>query len=301
MIKNTETQNLSHIIIYVDENLPKTPFLAFCTKAKSERDDFWFTYICYDNQFEDMENLARAVFHDPLTDRKSVFLITDLPAALRYANENGIAAAALRTDLNRDNDLSSVLYCIEEIEYMSLERINRMWQRHFHIPWTIRVTDRMVIREHVMEDIEDLYDIYADRLTSVYMEDLYEDPEEEAEYLRKYIDNQYRFFEYGIWALTLKEDGKLIGRAGISMREGFDIPEIGYMIAGPYRGKGYATEAVRAVIQYGCRELGFEKYMAFTRQENLASIKVLERLGFLREGIFDIRGGEHVMYTLTKC
>ena len=42
----------------------------------------------------------------------------------------------------------------------------------------------------------------------------------------------------------LKEEGKLIGRAGISMREGFDIPEIGYMIAGPYRGKGYGAQGL---------------------------------------------------------
>ena len=301
MNTTSNSPKLSHIVVNVNRNVTKQPIWAFCTNIKSEEPLIRFTYLSYDNQNPDnaIEVLCN-LFNTLPENRDSLFIITDSPVVTEYTKRTGVATAALYTGQNRDENFPDVLYCIEDIEFMTYSRIERMWRRHFGIPWIIAVTDRLVIREHTMDDIDDLYDIYADPEASRYMEDLYEDRNEEADYLRKYIDNQYRFFEYGIWAVTLKEDGRLIGRAGISQRDGYDIPEIGYIIGSGYRRCGYAKEAVSAVINYGRKELGLTGYIAFSKEKNRASAELLKSLGFTLAGTADITGGIHAMYSLTK-
>ena len=148
--------------------------------------------------------------------------------------------------------------------------------------------------------MDSLYNIYDDEEILRFVEPLYEDREKEEQYMRDYIDNQYRFYEYGLWALTLKDTGELIGRAGIGSREGYDIPELGYVIGKRFREKGYAAEALRAIIEYGCEELGLDRFMAFTSANNIPSVKLLKRLGFSYAGYDEIMGRLHDMYLLTK-
>ncbi len=293
--------NLSHIAIIVDKNTPKDPILAFCTNITNERPEIRFTYLHYDNQIRENDIACLVnLTSSPGENTDTLFIITDSEPVTEYTDQNGIAAAALYTESNRKCGFSKVLYCIEDIEFMSYERINRMWQRRFGIPWIITVTDRLVIREQTIEDIPALYEVYSDADAARYMEDLYDDPVREAEYMREYINNQYRFFEYGVWALTLRESGKLIGRAGLAVREGYDAPEIGYIIGKPYRECGYAKEGVAAIIEYAWKELNVHDLIAFTRQKNTASIKLLESLGFEREKRVRIKGGYHDMYVLTS-
>ena len=296
-----ETIKLSHIILYVDKTIPERDVMAFCTNIRSEEPQMGFTYLCYDNRFtpDGVEALVNLI-NSMSISKRSLFIITDSKNALMYASDQGIANAAVFAKGGENRDLSGALYCIEDIGFMDHARINRMWQRHHKIPWTIATTDRLVIREQTMEDIDSLYKLYDDDDIRRFVEPLYEDRKKEEEYLRDYIDNQYRFYEYGLWALTLKDTGELIGRAGIGSREGYDIPELGYVIGKRFRRKGYATEALRAIIVYGCEELGFDRYMAFTSQRNIPSVKLLERMGFLRAGCDEIMGRLHDRYLLTK-
>jgi RimJ/RimL family protein N-acetyltransferase len=193
----------------------------------------------------------------------------------------------------------SALYCIEDIEFMDYDRINRMWMRHHGIPWTITVTGRLIIREQTEDDLAGLYGIYDDDEIRKFVEPLYEDREKEREYMRDYIANQYRFHEYGLWALTLKDGGELIGRAGFSVREGYDIPELGYVIGRDHRRRGYAAEALGAIMDYGREELGLCEYVAFCDSANTASARLLESLGFSRSGSDQIMGRIHDRYLLT--
>ncbi|MCR5688263.1 MAG: GNAT family N-acetyltransferase [Lachnospiraceae bacterium] len=231
-------------------------------------------------------------------DAGSLFIITDSESAAEYAVSSGAACAGLMSG-NLRKSFSGVLYCIEDIEFMTYEKIFRMWQRYHGIPWTIAVTERLVIMEHSLDDVAELYGLYDDEAAK-YTEAPYDDPKDEAEYLERYIKNQYRFYEFGTWALRLRENNKLIGRAGINLRDGYDIPEIGYIIGKGYRGQGYAKEAVSSVIGYGMEEFGFDAYMAFTKERNIPSVRLLESLGFEKRGHGLIMGSEHAMYILTK-
>lgn len=295
---NQSDQKPSHILVYADETYPPNSIKLFCTNVKNENPETGFTYLCH-NSSDNIRELSAAI-DSYCIDPKSLFVISEPGAAIHLMKERGIACAELGDSITGRGDLRRALYCIENIESVTYKTIVRMWQRDHGIPWTIAETDRLVIREQMLSDIPALYEVYADEDATRYMEDLYEDPQDEEKYLADYINNQYRFYEYGIWAVVLKEDGKLIGRAGISMREGFDIPEIGYIIGSKYRNRGYAKEALAAVIDHAYKELGMDELIAFTKEENAPSVLLLKGLGFVMNGHEDIRGGRHAMYSLTK-
>jgi RimJ/RimL family protein N-acetyltransferase len=83
------------------------------------------------------------------------------------------------------------------------------------------------------------------------------------------------------FAVTL--DGTAIGACGVDMRAGG--AEIGYWLGAPYWGRGYATEAVRAVIDHAFGPLGHEALQAGARVNNPASRRVLEKCGFQWSGV----------------
>ena len=76
--------------------------------------------------------------------------------------------------------------------------------------------------------------------------------EEEKEFQRAYIAHMYRYFGYGMWLVFEKQTGQIIGRAGLEHREYNEVVELelGYLIGKKYQGKGYASEAISAVIDY---------------------------------------------------
>lgn len=96
----------------------------------------------------------------------------------------------------------------------------------------------------------------------------------------------------GVFAIVLKESGKLIGSVGIisdPKREYDGARMLGYAIGEEYWGKGYMTEAAGAVIEYGFEELKLDLISAYCFPFNKRSKRVLEKHGFTYEG------------TLTKC
>ncbi len=87
------------------------------------------------------------------------------------------------------------------------------------------------------------------------------------------------------FAIILKEQARLIGNCGIRMR-GLDAHEadIGYELDSRYWGQGYATEAARALLAFGFGELRLHRIWAYCIAENVASARVLQKIGMQREG-----------------
>jgi RimJ/RimL family protein N-acetyltransferase len=83
-------------------------------------------------------------------------------------------------------------------------------------------------------------------------------------------------------------DATIIGAVGLAMLDG-PAPEIGYWLGAPYWGKGYATEAVRAVIDYAFTELDHDALQAGARVTNPASRRILEKCGFQWTGVGLVR------------
>lgn len=105
---------------------------------------------------------------------------------------------------------------------------------------------------------------------------------------------------YGQWALECREDGALLGRAGLWNPPGWPGLEVGWKLARDAWGKGYATEAGRAAIEWTWRTLDAEELISIIHRDNAASIRVAERLGMqpLREQVF--KGHEVVICRIAR-
>ena len=84
-----------------------------------------------------------------------------------------------------------------------------------------------------------------------------------------------------IWGFVLKETGALFGSGGLIWEEKLQLFQVGYNINKTYWNYGYTTEAMKAVLQFAAKHLGIKKVAGGHAKENLASAKVIEKLGFV--------------------
>ncbi len=182
------------------------------------------------------------------------------------------------------------------------EYLERIVRRHIDLPWIIAETDRLLIREFTQDDIPQMPeepDVWYTEKERTADKVFYDKDKLEA-----YIKSQYRFYEYGIWAVVRKADGVIVGKAGVTnqkesghdefenkripekksenttipMEESAEYLELGYHIFRPYRRQGYAKEACRAILNYAKEELSCP-VCARVAKENTVSIQLLWKLG----------------------
>jgi len=84
---------------------------------------------------------------------------------------------------------------------------------------------------------------------------------------------------YGMWAVERKSDGAMMGRVGLINPEGWPALEVGWTLAKPYWGHGYATEAARAAMRYAFLTQNVDRLISCIDAENLPSQAVAKRLG----------------------
>jgi RimJ/RimL family protein N-acetyltransferase len=101
---------------------------------------------------------------------------------------------------------------------------------------------------------------------------------------------------YGNW--VVEADGRMIGRAGLWNPEGWPGLELGWKLARSAWGKGYATEAARAAMEWAWRELRAPGLISVIRPENTRSIRVAERLGFAPAREETVNGIPAVIYEI---
>jgi RimJ/RimL family protein N-acetyltransferase len=92
--------------------------------------------------------------------------------------------------------------------------------------------------------------------------------------------------EAEMWPVVLREEGQLIGHMVFHPWFAPRTYEIGWVFHSGYQGRGYATEAALALLDYGFRELGLHRIIATCQPENPASYRVMEKIGMRREGHF---------------
>lgn len=177
-------------------------------------------------------------------------------------------------------ELAAADILVEGFAEIDAKFLTQVYQRHHHLPWTILETERCIVREAALEDIDDLFELYSGEGMTKYLEPLYE-YEKEKEYQKAYIENMYGFYGYGMWLVIEKETGKLIGRAGIEHRVELDGElELGYAIGTSYQRQGYATEVCLAIIEYAAEHLECGELNCLIEDGNLVSEHLAKRLGF---------------------
>lgn len=138
-------------------------------------------------------------------------------------------------------------------------------------------TERLSIRRFSPEDWQDLHE-YLSQENVVKFEPYGVFTQEECrqEAARRAGDPSF-------WAVYLKDCGKLIGNVYLAKGE-FDTWELGFVFGERYQGKGYATEAARALVSDVFQSKNAHRVVAMVNPLNTASWRLLERLGMRREG-----------------
>lgn len=140
-------------------------------------------------------------------------------------------------------------------------------------------SNRLRIRLFRESDLDRLAEMHADPDVMRYM-GLVRSRDQTQELIRAYFD---RFQEHGftMWAVETKDDGHLIGRAGLSFLDGTEEIEIGYLLDQRFWGQGLATEMAAACVNYGFETASLEFIVGIVQPPNKASKRVLEKLGFV--------------------
>lgn len=212
--------------------------------------------------------------------KEETLVITDLAQRFAFYREKGWYVIALYHEENRREQFAGARYGVEDVELLEYESYDEAYRRLAGIPWNILETKRLWVRESTVEDVEDFYRIYSDPSITCYIEDLYREREEEQAYMKAYIDKIYGFYGFGLWTVLLKESGQIIGRAGLSIREGYDLPELGFVIDVEHQRQGYGLEVCRGILSYAERKLEFDRVQALADENNVRSLHLLGKLGF---------------------
>ncbi len=216
-------------------------------------------------------------------EESQALYVTDHGDVARRLLEEGLAVLGYQHSQNATEGFAGVKYILESPESTPAEYFERVFRRYAGLPWSILETERCYVRESCEEDVEAFYEIYKAPEVTRYTEGLFEHAVSERAYIREYIEKVYAYFEFGVWTVILKESGEIIGRAGISVREGFDILELGYVFGLPWQGKGLAKEVCEGIWQYAKEELEMTELQVLIQEENDASIRLAQKLGFCRQ------------------
>jgi len=147
---------------------------------------------------------------------------------------------------------------------------------------TILETERLIIRKFNKNDWKDLYEYLS--IPEIYTFEQGEPIDKnEAKALAK-----DRSSGKGFYAVVLKSSDRLIGHIYFNQTEPFDYMtwELGFIFNPLYQNNGYGTESSKAIIDYGFNKLYAHRIIAYCNAENIASRKLLEKIGMRREGHF---------------
>ena len=144
-------------------------------------------------------------------------------------------------------------------------------------------TERLVIREVEPQEREAMLELFSDPGNERVDADA--------------PPQQVRRWAYGVpWGVWERESGELIGDCSLHFDKGMDAWELSYGFRRDRWGRGYATEAARACVDYGFERMGVPRIVADVDPSNVASVRVLEKCGFVRAGMWF----DNLLYEVTR-
>ena len=166
-------------------------------------------------------------------------------------------------------------------------------------------TDRLQLRRVVNDDVNEIFALRSDAETMKYIPRPLAKTKDDALTHIAIIDAKIESNEGINWAITLKNNPKLIGIIGhYQIKPEHFRAEIGYMLLPEYHGKGIISEAINEVVNYGFEIMKLHSIEAIIDPENLASEKVLQKNGFVKEahlkenGYYEGRFLDTVIYSI---
>ncbi|HST60903.1 MAG TPA: GNAT family N-acetyltransferase [Longimicrobium sp.] len=162
-------------------------------------------------------------------------------------------------------------------------------------------TERLVLSGHTRADFDECAAMWGDELVTRYVGGKPSTIEEAWARLLRY-GGLWPLLGYGYWLVRERETGRYVGDVGIADFHRDitpalgDVPEAGWVLAAWSHGRGFATEAVRAVLAWSDANLAAPRTVALIAPENAASIHVAEKCGFREQARGVYKGSETIIY-----
>ena len=151
-------------------------------------------------------------------------------------------------------------------------------------------TNRLLLRTFTEYDTNLIYELNLDPDVTRYTHDPIKDLVHASAILEKIIIPQYVLYNHGRWAVHVRSTLEFLGWCGLKYRSELNEIDLGYRFKKEGWGKGYATEAAWASIQYGFEKIGLQRIVARAEIDNIASWKVLEKCGMTYIGDEEVDG-----------
>lgn len=164
---------------------------------------------------------------------------------------------------------------------------------------TILETERTIMRHLTKEDAKDFYTLNLDKEVLQYTGD---QPFENLESAVNFLANYDQYEKYGVGRLAVihKTTLRFIGWCGLKYNKDKNEYDIGFRFYRDFWNKGFATETAQKCLDFGFHDLVIEKIVGRAMKENIASIKVLSKIGMNFKQTFDFDGHEGVIYEITN-
>jgi len=158
-------------------------------------------------------------------------------------------------------------------------------------------TDRLLLRELNVQDSGNFYELNLNPKVVKYTGDTAFENLKAAEiFLDQY--NDYQINGFGRWAVIDKGNGEFLGWCGLKYAEKSNETDIGFRLFEKHWNKGFATESASACLKYGFEKLNLKTVIGRVMSENIASIKVLEKIGLTYEKEFNFDGHKGLIYRI---
>lgn len=154
---------------------------------------------------------------------------------------------------------------------------------------TVIETDRLTLRKLTLDDAPFILRLVNE---PSWIQNIGDKGVRNLEDARKYLCtgpmDMYERRGFGLYMIELKDGDVPIGMCGLIKRDSLQDVDIGYALLPEYWGKGYAHEAVTAVLAYGKRKFGLNRIVAIVSPGNASSIRVLEKVGMQFESMLEL-------------
>jgi RimJ/RimL family protein N-acetyltransferase len=163
-------------------------------------------------------------------------------------------------------------------------------------------TARLRLRSLRVSDHDDYAALYADREVLRYLVGGGQEPWDRGRAWRHmaFLLGHWQFVGAGVWAVEHRETGAFVGTVGFAAPEGWPGFELAWALARRFWGHGYATEGAKAALAHAFTSLEKDRVISLIHPENLASIRVAERIGERPQGRVDHQGIEMLCYGLDR-
>ncbi|HWK46699.1 MAG TPA: GNAT family N-acetyltransferase [Stellaceae bacterium] len=162
-------------------------------------------------------------------------------------------------------------------------------------------TERLVLRGHRAADLDACAAMWGDAEVTRFIGGKPFARDDVWARLLRYVGH-WSLLGFGYWAIDEKAGGAFVGELGFAdfkrdITPALDVPELGWVLAPRAQGRGYATEAVRAVLAWGDRHLPATQTVCLIRPDNLPSIRVARKTGFQEANRLLLKGQPILLFS----